>query len=435
MKRPIVITLLIVALALVCLGIGAVAFFAVNGGFVTNNPFDRLNVPSELEESKSLKIDAEEPLTLNVVNEAGEVTVIGADVDTVQVKVVKTAYDTTQARADAEVKTVKYDIEQNGNTITLKYEIPDSMNFNNNVNTVDFIVTVPQETSVDIDGNMGKVDVSGLQGQVVIDNDFGDVNVEKVDGALEVKTNSGRVDVKAVRAGTKNIDLYSGFGSTYLDQVSGADITVQSNSGTIDVQEVRATKDMELSSDFGNVKFDNGSAASLTVSTQSGSIDLSSVNISGELTIKNDFGDINLEQVKAKSYDTNTNSGSIIIDGAQGSVKAHTGFGNITVKNAESATLDLNTQSGSIEFIGSLGDGPHTIHSDFGEIEVSIPADSALNVDFKTEFGRIRSDIPVTITLTGELNQNQQTGTINGGGSQFNASTKSGNITISVLSQ
>ena len=149
MKRPIVIALLVAALALVCIGIGSVIYFA--NGFQTNNPFDKRNISSVLEESKTIKVDAKKPITLTVNSAAGDVTVTGGDVETVQVKVVKTAYDSTQARADEEVKTVKYTVEQSGNTITFKYEIPKSMNFSNNVNTVDFIITVPTETTVTVD--------------------------------------------------------------------------------------------------------------------------------------------------------------------------------------------------------------------------------------------------------------------------------------------
>jgi DUF4097 and DUF4098 domain-containing protein YvlB len=215
-----------------------------------------------------------------------------------------------------------------------------------------------------------------------------------------------------------------------MNQVSGADIKAESKSGKLDLKNVRATKDMSLTSDFGSVKFDNGSAASLTVSTKSGSIDITSVNVSGALVVRNDFGDINLEQVDAKSYDLQTNSGSITVDGAQGSVKANTGFGNITITNSENVTLQLNTKSGSISFVGSLGKGPNSLHSDFGELEITIPADSALDVDLQTEFGKIRSDIPVTVTLNGEVDEGHQVGTINGGGSSLSASTKSGGITI-----
>jgi DUF4097 and DUF4098 domain-containing protein YvlB len=435
MKRPVIITLLIVALVLVCMGIGVVVFFGIgaNSLFSENSPFDRRNISSQVEENKTLKVDSGKPVTLNVTTDAGGVTVTGADVETVQVKAIKTAYDSSQARADAEVKNIKYTIEQSGNAITLKYELPKSMNFNNTVNTVDFVVTVPTETTADVNSSTGKVNVTGVQGQVAIDNKFGDITVEKVDGALDVKTNSGGIDVSAVSADSENVTLNSGFGTIFMNQVSGANVTAESNSGKLDLKNVRATKDMKLSSDFGNVKFDNGSAASLTVSTKSGSIDLSSVNISGALVISNDFGDIDLQQVDAKSYDLQTNSGSITVDGAQESMKAYTGFGNITIQNAVDGTIDLNTKSGSIDFEGSLGKGPHTVHSDFGEISLSIPADSALNVDFKTDFGKIRSDIPFQVTMQGDLSEAQQKGTMNGGGSELTVSTKSGSITIKDL--
>ena len=100
MKRPIIMVLLSLARALVGTGIGAVAFFAVNNGFPTNNPFDQRNISYELEESKTLKVDADEPLTLKVIDESGSVTITGADVEAVEVLAIKTAYDSTEARAD-----------------------------------------------------------------------------------------------------------------------------------------------------------------------------------------------------------------------------------------------------------------------------------------------------------------------------------------------
>ena len=82
------------------------------------------------------------------------------------------------------MKGIKYTIEQTGNTITLKYELPKSMNFNNNVNTVDFDVTVPNEVTVDVDSNIGEVSVASTKGNVDIKNDFGDVTIENIEGAL-----------------------------------------------------------------------------------------------------------------------------------------------------------------------------------------------------------------------------------------------------------
>lgn len=433
MKRLIVIVLLTIALFFVLAGIGAVIFFAANGGFPTSNPFDHRNIPSSLEESKTLKVDTKKPLTLKVIDDAGQVTITGGDVNTVQVQATKTAYDSTQARADAEVKTIEYTIDQSDNDITLTYKINDSMNFSNKVNTVDFVVTVPTDVTVDVKGNMGKVRVANTKGNVTIKNDFGDVTITNIDGALSLGTNSGKLDILSVQAGSGDIDIFSGFGSASVKQVSGANITIESSSGALDLKNVRAAKSMKLSTKFGNVKFDTGTAGSLDAETSSGSVTLTSITVKDGLTIKDDFGDIDLKQANAASYDIETSSGAITADGVKGKVQAHTGFGNIDIRNAKEATLDLNTKSGSIDFSGSLGEGPHTVHSDFGDVRLNLPVDTALNIDIATKFGKITSDIPITVTLTGEIAQGQQTGTINGGGADFKVDTDSGNINIKIL--
>ncbi|MBL0346994.1 DUF4097 family beta strand repeat-containing protein [Candidatus Villigracilis affinis] len=435
MKRPIVITLLVLALLFVLAGIGAVVFFTVNGGFPTNSPFDRNNVSSVVEESKTLKVDADKPLTLTVSDEAGDVTVTGGDVKTVEVKVVKTAYDSTQARADEEVKTIKYVIEQNGNAITIKYEIPDSMNFNNNINTVDFIVTVPTETAVNIDTNFGSVDVQDIQGAVDLTNDFGNITAKNIEGELAIESNSGEINVEAVDAGDKNVEIKTDFGDITLEKIKANDVSVTSNSGVVTFTNVRASGDAYIKTDFGNTVYENGSAASLTLDTNSGKISITKVNITKELNIQNDFGDIELTQAMAGSYDLHTNSGSITVDGAKGKLKAYTDFGNIEITNAKSVTLDIKTNSGNIEFSGSLGAGPHNVKSDFGNIDLALPTDAKLDVDLKTDFGKIRSDLPITVTLTesSSSEEDQIAGSINGGGEQLIASTNSGGINITAI--
>src|SRR6185436_12437006 len=87
------------------------------------------------------------------------------------------------------------------------------------------------------------------------------------------------------------------------------------------------------------------------------------------------------------------------------------------VSNAQSVTLTIETNSGAVDFSGSLGVGPHFIKSDFGGIDVNLPDDAKLTVDLKTDFGTIKSDLPITVVLTdGNSNSNGDhiTGDING---------------------
>ena len=432
MKRLVAIVLLTIALLFVLAGIGAVIFFTANDGFPTNNPFDRRNISSELEENRTIKVGTEKPLTLKVADDAGDVTITGSDVETVQVKVIKTAYDSSQSRADEEVKGIKYTIEQTDRTITIKYELPKSMNFNNNINTVDFIITVPIETEVDVTNDFGVVSLADIKGNAVIVNDFGEVTVDNVEGALSISNNSGEVIASSIKAGSEDIELNSDFGSITLRNASGNNVTLDSNSGKITLREVRATGDINAITDFGDTSFENGSGNSLNIETNSGSVSLVKVTIDNEIKVQDDFGELELDQALASSYDLDTKSGSITVDGAEGKLKAHTDFGGIRITNAQSVTLDIKTNSGTVEFSGSLGAGPHLVSSDFGEIDLTLPADSKLNVDLSTDFGSIKSDLPITVTLNGSSNSNgdQIVGSVNGGGDQFTAQTNSGSVTI-----
>jgi hypothetical protein len=428
MKKTIVITLLVLALLFVLAGIGTVVFFTVRnvGSFVLEQSY----VSVTAEESKSLKV--EEGTVRLVVNDgAGNITVIGSDGDTVEVEVIKTGSAPTQARAEKDLEDIQYNISQDGNTITISYE-PDKIK-TKHVDSVDFTIRVPVETSVDVETSLGEVSVSGIYGDTIITNDFGAISAENITGALSANSKSGRLAVHSVKAGGQDIDIHSGFGQVTADQLSGKNISITSSSGTIELNNIRATGDLLTSSDFGNITYENGSSASLDVGTKSGKVSITKVNIRSELKIQNDFGEIELVQAMAGSYDIHTNSGSIDVDGAQNSLKAHTDFGSIIIKNAESTTLDLDTQSGTIEFSGSLGEGPHTVNSDFGQIDLFIPTDTELKMSLETDFGTISSEIPITVILEGNLEKNKQEGTINGGGDLLTVKTKSGDINIAAI--
>ncbi|NOT06001.1 MAG: DUF4097 family beta strand repeat protein [Anaerolineales bacterium] len=439
MKRTVVITLLIVALLFVLAGIGAVAFFSIrgNGGdFFTG----RVQSSATVEESKTLKVDAKSPVTLNVNDDAGSVTVIGADVNSVQVKAVKTAHATTQARADEEVNAIKYSIEQTGNTVTLTYQVPHAAtNFPNvnvfdlNVDTIDFVITVPNETVVYIESSFGDVKVSDIKGDVTIANNFGEVTVGNIEGSLSVNNDNGAVQAGGIEAGVGDINLHTGFGKVTLGKANSANITIDSNSGAINIDVVRATGSFSVNTDFGDTTFESGSAASLRIETNSGKVSITKVNISKELKVDNDFGEIELKQTFAGSYDLHTNSGGVTVDGAKNKLKAYTDFGNINIRNAQSVTLDLKTNSGTVEFSGSLGKGPHMVKSDFGGIDLALPVDSKLNVDLQTDFGNIGSDIPLTVTFDGGSDKNHQAGTMNGGGDLLTVITNSGGINITAI--
>ena len=430
MKKTISIIALIVALVLVCAGIGGVAFFTIGPVVSTNFNVDLVSASSD--ETKTVEIG--KTVALQVNDDAGNVTVQGGDVEKITVEVRKTSWAETPSKAEQELKDIKYEIVQQGDTLIVRYKRPaDGIRMTGNPDTVDFTITVPTEMKVSVDSAFGEVNLSDVKGDGNLKTNFGDISVQNLQGGLTVETESGAITATSITAGGSAIDLHSGFGNISLGKASAGDVKLNSQSGGLDVTDLRASGDVDLSTQFGNVDFENGSASALTVETQSGQVKLTSLNVSGEAKVNGDFGEIELTKVKAKSYDLDTSSGSVTVDGAQGAVKVNAGFGNISISQAEDVTLDLNTQSGSITFAGSLGEGPHSLHSDFGEISLSLPADTAVDVDLQTEFGNITSDIPVTVILSGEVEKSHQVGTMNGGGPELKVSTQSGNIAIEAL--
>ena len=63
---------------------------------------------------------------VRVVDEAGKVTVTGADVEKVTVNVVKTGFGATQKKADEALKGIQYKIEQSGDTVLLYFAVIDT---------------------------------------------------------------------------------------------------------------------------------------------------------------------------------------------------------------------------------------------------------------------------------------------------------------------
>ena len=432
MKRPIVIALLIVALLFVGAGIMAVVFFSIDSGF-DRFSFDANHISVTAEESKNYS--AEGVTRLEVQNDAGNIHVTGGDVSQITVAANKTAWGMDEAGAKAAMQALKYTVKKSGNTLVVTFEQSPQQVAKNKLDTIDFVIAVPHEMIVEVNVRFGEIDLSGTEGDANLDSVYGDITVENVKGALIVKTQSGSVLTKSISAGSQEISLESGFGELTLEKISAGDLNISSESGTIKLDDVRASNDMELFTQFGSVSFEKGSANKLTITTDSGKVELISLQISESINVLDKFGNISLEQVDAKSYDLDTDSGAIEVDGVSFKLKAHSGFGSITIKNGENATIDLDTESGTVIYEGTLGEGPHKLNSNFGEIRLVIPADASLNVDLKTNFGKIKSVLPITITVTGNVEGDHFVGTINGGGGELTATTESGSISLEVLSE
>ncbi|MGQ0601932.1 MAG: DUF4097 family beta strand repeat-containing protein [Anaerolineales bacterium] len=356
----------------------------------------RLN--TELAEStEEQRFSVNEPAMLIVENDTGEVIVTAGDTDEIVVSIHKIGYAATQAEAEAERDAIQVLLTQQGDTVRVVYQRPSEVVLVGDARgeQVDFTITVPVSTVVNVTSGAGRVALMGTTGVADLHSDFGDITVLDLTGKLIAATNSGTITARRIRAGEA---------------------------------------DIELRSDFGTVTLEDATAKAVSLRSSSGKLELTDVTAAGKVVADTDFGSISLRGVSGDAYDLKTNSGEITVVGASGPLKAHTDFGQITITEALTVTLDLKSNSGNIDFSGSLGKGPHSARTDFGRVTLALPKDTAATVDLSTDFGKINTQFPITVS--GDLKEQDATrftGPLNGGGEELTIHTNSGNITLEIL--
>jgi DUF4097 and DUF4098 domain-containing protein YvlB len=436
-SRVFILAGIIIALVVVCACIGVIFFnFRAQG-----TSLDIKDITQGIGNLSAFSAEGTDQQTFPVKGPAmvdadtpfGNVTITGGAGKQISVTANKTAYGSTQAGADEALKNLKVTMTQSGDQVTLRVEDPqaDSRLHLGQTGKVDFTIRVPTATTAVVHTNSGEVSLTGTQGKADLNSQFGAVDVNDVSGGVAVHTNSGRVSANHIRllpSGFGDLSLTSEFGDVTLGQVSLEHVMAHSGSGTVVATNVASSNEIDLSSNYGGITLEGGEAASLRASTNSGEISFNQVKVSGTLVAHSDFGALRLTQASAASYDLSCKSGGISLDSASGAVKASTGFGDIQISNGEQATLNLDTNSGQIRYSGSLGAGPHSLQSAFGEIHVTLPAKTALQLDLKTDFGKINTGFAVT--SSGTQDSQRLVGSINGGGPLLTATTKSGDIIL-----
>jgi len=379
-------------------------------------------------EEKNLAVSG--PANLNVQNDTGYVTVQAGNDGQVIVKAEKTTWGNGEADAQAALKNMQIIIKQNGNNISISVQQPTQVGVfgvEPSGGRVRFTITVPKASSATLHSSNGDMSLDGISGSVDVESDFGAVTLSNLSGSVLGKSSNGSVTAHNISS-TGSVVFSSDFGKVSLDTVSGGDVTASSSNGHIVLKNVTASGLLKVESEFGGIDINTSRTNVLQVKTNNGQVKLDQLNVTGASTVESDFGTLILTNVKAASYDLSTQNGKISLDGAQGPIKAHSDYGDVSVSNAQNATINLSSNNGAVSFSGSLGAGPHTLKSDFGNIQVTLPAESALSVDLQTGFGKITSDFSVVVK--GAISTTHSVGSINGGGATLTINTNNGNITL-----
>lgn len=291
---------------------------------------------------------------------------------------------------------------QNGNTLNITSgDDPDE----------DLSLTVPASINLDLTTAGGDVKINdNINGKVECNTEGGDIKTKDINGNASLNTSGGEVT-----AGKINGDalINSGGGDLKLGVIIGkADLVT--GGGNVGVSDVK--KDLKVKTGGGNVNAGNVEGE-LAVTTGGGNVDV--IKVSNSVSVTTGGGNITLSGSKGKTKVT-TGGGNIILKNSSGAVKSYTGSGDVYVELTPDPKMNSEIKSGS------------------GSITFYIPSDAKATIIAKVR-GYDRwgdnSDSPIIsdFKLSTEDKSSNSLKTvyvINGGGSEIEIETSSGEIHI-----
>lgn len=211
--------------------------------------------------------------------------------------------------------------------LTIVTDIPRSItNFERAQYPIDFEVVVPAGVRLVVEDTSGKIELSGL------------------DGDVAVRDGSGTFSARGLRA---NLELEKESGDIVIDDVAGRTL-VRSHSGQM---KLRRLSQLEISDSDGNI--DAAQLKNARIRNRGGNVKVTEV--AGDLSIEDDSGEIVLAEIK----------GAVEIRDTSGQIRAsHTGplsirdtSGDINVEDAaevhvlakESGQVKVRTVAGKVE--------------------------------------------------------------------------------------
>jgi len=209
-----------------------------------------------------------------------------------------------------------------------------------------------------------------------------------------------------------------------------SDVRAQASSGDIELSDIWGEIDVSASS--GSIRTED-SKGDLSARTSSGTIRILGVEESerpNDIRVHASSGNVTLKDIMG-DVDAETSSGKIDAENVEGIVTARASSGNIKILEARGGVKTLRTSSGEIWVeLEEIYEGilEMSFQSTSGDINLSIPSDTAADIDISTTSGRITTDFAVTIL--GTMERNERRGTIGGGGILIKLRATSGDVTL-----
>jgi hypothetical protein len=268
------------------------------------------------------------PVDMEVLTRSGDITVHNGAAGTVSIHAkIHSGNSWFGGDHQAEVQELQKNppIRQSGNSIRIDY-----VNLNNI--SIDYDITVPEDTALRAHTGSGDQNIEGLKGNVELESGSGDMRLARLTGDMRFQTGSGNVKGRELSGPAK---IKAGSGDIEIEETGVGDVEVRTGSGNITVSGINGGFHAEAGS--GDIHGKGSPKNIWSVRTGSGNV---------TLNVPSDTG-----------FDVDISSSS----------------GSVTVGHPVTTTIQGHVPESRKSVVGKvLGGGPViSVHTGSGEIQLN----------------------------------------------------------------
>jgi DUF4097 and DUF4098 domain-containing protein YvlB len=264
---------------------------------------------------------------LEVLTRSGDVTVRNGPAGTVSIhaKIESgTSWFGGDHKEDVQQLQSNPPIRQNGNSIRIDY-----VNITNI--SIDYEITVPENTAIHSHTGSGDQTIEGLKGSVDLESGSGDLKLARLTGEMHFQTGSGNIRGHELSGPAR---IKAGSGDIVVDEVGAGDVEIRTGSGNITV---------------------NG--------------------INGGFHAEAGSGDIHGKGLPKNMWSVRTGSGNVTLNvpsDAAFDVDISSNSGSVTLGHPVSTTVQGRIEESRKSVVGKVrGGGPMvTVHTGSGDVQV-----------------------------------------------------------------
>jgi hypothetical protein len=171
-----------------------------------------------VEYKETNKLDA--PLApgsiLALENDVGSITIDGQDVTNCDVTATITVKAPTEEEAKELAKQIKIELEQDGDTLTVKTTKPRKKRRRSI--SINFKIIVPEQTALQASSDVGEINVSNITENIKAQTDVGKISCKEISGDIDLQAGVGKVNV-----------VYS------KTALAACNVTIRTDVGSIDI--------------------------------------------------------------------------------------------------------------------------------------------------------------------------------------------------------